>query len=161
MQIPPLWSPFYEPRSLEISEHLYFLCEIPSYLHWSLCHSTPVSSFHSINLSDCNRISLMFIHILSVGDKGTWPTSFLVVCGDRTRGNGHKLEHRKFHSNMRNNFFMVRMTALEQAPQGGCTVSFSGDIKDPSGCLPMQPGVRSLLWLWAILYISVCILTEW
>ena len=33
----------------------------------------------------------------------------LVVCGGRAKGNSHKLEHRKLCTNMRGNFFTVRV----------------------------------------------------
>ena len=40
--------------------------------------------------------------------------------------------------------------ALEQAAQGGCKFSFSGDIQDPPGCSAVQPAVgdpASVGWL--------------
>jgi len=67
-------------------------------------------------------------------------TLFSVVPSNRTRGNGHKLkevlsEHEEelLHSEGDG--------ALEQAAQGGCGVSFSGDTQNPPGRGPVQPAV--------------------
>jgi len=35
---------------------------------------------------------------------------YIVVHSDKTKSNRHKLEHRKFHTNMRKNLFTVRVT---------------------------------------------------
>ncbi|PKU42085.1 hypothetical protein llap_7601 [Limosa lapponica baueri] len=64
---------------------------------------------------------------------------FSVVPSDRTRGNGHKLEYKKFHLNMRRNCESGR--ALEETAQRGGGVSFFGNIQNPPGHVPVQPAV--------------------
>jgi len=46
--------------------------------------------------------------------------TFSVVLSDSARGNGHKLKPRKFHLNMRKNFFSLRVTMhWNRLAQGG------------------------------------------
>lgn len=53
------------------------------------------------------------IHVykyLKCGSQRDMASFFSAICRDRTKGNGHKLEHRKFCTNMWRNFFIVRVT---------------------------------------------------
>lgn len=64
-------------------------------------------------------------------------TDFLEARNNGTRGYGHTLEHRKFHTKTRKNFFILKGTAMEQAAHRGCDVSLSGDIQDRSAHHPV------------------------
>ena len=47
---------------------------------------------------------------LKCGSQRDMANLFSAVHGDRTRGNGHKVEHRKLRTNKRKNFFTMRVT---------------------------------------------------
>ena len=56
-----------------------------------------------------------------------------MVRSDRTRGDRHKLKHRRFSLNIRKHIFTVKVTALAQVAQAGC-----GDSQTPAGPNPGQ-----------------------
>ena len=59
-------------------------------------------------------------------------TLFSVMYSIRTRSNGLKPEHRKLCTNVRKNFFIVRVMEHWNSLPRVCGVSFYGDIQDLS-----------------------------
>jgi len=69
------------------------------------------------------EISSMYRNTQEEGAKKIVPCSS-VMPSDRTRGNGHKLKHRRFPMNISEGD-----QALAQVAQGGCGVSILGDTQ--------------------------------
>jgi len=91
-------------------------------------------------------ILLIFINIFGVGVNETWRTSFQWSVGtgqgemDINWSIGYFASICIRYSSQRGD------RALELAGQGGCGLSFSGDIQDPSACLLVKPALGSLFW---------------
>lgn len=74
----------------------------------------------------------------------TLPSFFSAVSSNRTRGSRCKVEHRKFHTNIR--IIFLRVTECwHKLPSGELGVSFSGDIQTSPGCFSVQPAVGNLI----------------
>lgn len=62
---------------------------------------------------------------------------------ERASDNGHKMQNRKFHLNLRKNLLRGGRALRTGCPERVCEVSFSEDIQDPSQCFFVQAPVGS------------------
>ena len=69
---------------------------------------------------------------------------FSVVCSDRTKGKGHKLENRSFHKNTEKNYFESDI-ALEKAAQR-VVESPSVEIIKSLSCVTHSRGPALSVW---------------
>ena len=94
---------------------------------------------HSMRQCSLNiNVSPMLINIKrKSGYQEDRASFFLVVSRNRTRGNGHKLEHRKFQTNMRKKFNLrVRSRQVAQRCCGysepACMLSYATYCREPA-----------------------------
>ncbi|KAI6071621.1 Dolichyl-diphosphooligosaccharide--protein glycosyltransferase subunit DAD1 [Aix galericulata] len=102
------------PSCLKVLDAYLLYVLLTSALQFGYCLGISTFPFNTFLSSFISTIGSFILSsqcgpcAVSPGSQGV-PLAVL-VCGDRARGNGHKVEHRKFCTNTRKNFFMVRVT---------------------------------------------------
>ncbi|KAJ7403051.1 hypothetical protein BTVI_80982 [Pitangus sulphuratus] len=78
-----------------------------------------------------------------------WCQTLSVVPRDRTRSNGHKLKHKKFHLNMRKNFFTLRVAEhWDGLPREGVESLSLETFKTPRDLFLCHLLYMTLPWQW-------------
>ena len=89
----------------------------------------------------------MPVNICRVGFRRMGPNSFQ-WCPQQDRGQRAQTEAEEVPAEHEEELLPSEGDgALAQAAQGGCGVSFSGDIQDPPGRGPVQPAVGDPAWV--------------